>query len=286
MIKKILVIFLLSSAGLMGMEPVAKKQHTDLESSDSEEVKLTTDLTIAGFTFKNFPTNLPIHLAELSQTIKDLRTDVNVDAPIPLQNITPDIRQLLERVYKIEKNGSPEAKKELINYLENLSADEIIDLLLVTNYLNIRILFESAVQVARQTNLLEVSWDKMSLVSRSIRNDLIFRGAVNLCGPAPGNQLAVCKGHLLFVTSVCVTGDGKIVSGSHDNTVCVWKLIDMTTAQAKRVWDLLQIRNRDNQGYWKALKAKVAQVLSYLETGTHSGWHAIQWQAIQKILDE
>ena len=36
-----------------------------------------------------------------------------------------------------------------------------------------------------------------------------------------GKELAICKGHDDVVTSVCVT-DGKIVSGSHDRTVRVW----------------------------------------------------------------
>ncbi len=39
-----------------------------------------------------------------------------------------------------------------------------------------------------------------------------------------GNQLAICKGHEDRVNSVCVTKDGKIVSGSYDNTVRVWDM--------------------------------------------------------------
>ncbi len=39
-----------------------------------------------------------------------------------------------------------------------------------------------------------------------------------------GNQLAVCRGHSDQVRSVCVTKDGKIVSGSNDHTVRVWDI--------------------------------------------------------------
>ncbi len=39
-----------------------------------------------------------------------------------------------------------------------------------------------------------------------------------------GKELAICRGHGGKVTSVCVTADGKIVSGSMDKTVRVWIL--------------------------------------------------------------
>ena len=57
-----------------------------------------------------------------------------------------------------------------------------------------------------------------------------------------GNQLAVCRGHEGVVTSVCVTKDGKIVSGSQDKTVRVWDigLLDsimcMDEDQARALW--------------------------------------------------
>ena len=37
-------------------------------------------------------------------------------------------------------------------------------------------------------------------------------------------ELAVCRGHENWVSSVCVTKDGKIVSGSYDKTVRVWDM--------------------------------------------------------------
>ncbi len=37
-----------------------------------------------------------------------------------------------------------------------------------------------------------------------------------------GKELAICRGHEGTVNSVCVTDDGKIVSGSWDKTVRVW----------------------------------------------------------------
>ena len=39
-----------------------------------------------------------------------------------------------------------------------------------------------------------------------------------------GKELAICRGHEGRVYSVCVTNDGKIVSGSHDRTVRVWDM--------------------------------------------------------------
>jgi WD40 repeat protein len=43
-----------------------------------------------------------------------------------------------------------------------------------------------------------------------------------------GNQLAVCRGHDSAACSVCVTGDNKIVSGSWDKTVRVWETQKLT----------------------------------------------------------
>ena len=40
-----------------------------------------------------------------------------------------------------------------------------------------------------------------------------------------GNQLAICRGHDDLVLSVCVTNDGKIVSGS-EITLSVYGILD------------------------------------------------------------
>ena len=45
-----------------------------------------------------------------------------------------------------------------------------------------------------------------------------------VCGILQGKELAVCRGHEDKVCSVCVTKDGKIVSGSGDKTVRVWDM--------------------------------------------------------------
>ncbi len=39
-----------------------------------------------------------------------------------------------------------------------------------------------------------------------------------------GKELAICRGHEDSVYSVCVTKDGKIVSGSFDKTIRVWDM--------------------------------------------------------------
>ncbi len=44
------------------------------------------------------------------------------------------------------------------------------------------------------------------------------------CGIWRVIKLAVCRGHEGWVISVCVTQDGKIVSGSYDGTVRVWDM--------------------------------------------------------------
>ena len=39
-----------------------------------------------------------------------------------------------------------------------------------------------------------------------------------------GKELAICRGHENVIWSVCVASDGKIVSGSYDNTVRIWDM--------------------------------------------------------------
>ena len=220
MIKKMLLITLFSSVGLMAMmEPATKKARIKLDDGASD--KMVT-LAIESDFFK-----IPLHLADLSQTIVSLREDVKKDEVIPVPNVTSAtwalIQDRLELAYQVSENTSPDTQKALIDSLENLSADELIDLLQAVNYLDIRILLDSAVQVARQSNLLEVSWEKIKLVPKVIRNDLILRAAVRQYGPLKGREIAVCRGHESAVTSVCVTPDGKkIISGSWDRTVRVW----------------------------------------------------------------
>ena len=60
-----------------------------------------------------------------------------------------------------------------------------------------------------------------------------------------GNELAICRGHEGLVYSVCVTKDGKIVSGSSDKTIRVWdiglldRIVRMDEDQARALWELL-----------------------------------------------
>ena len=55
-------------------------------------------------------------------------------------------------------------------------------------------------------------------------NRIILDKILASCGPMPARELAVCRGHEDSVMSVCVTKDGKIVSGSYDKTVRVWDM--------------------------------------------------------------
>ena len=88
-----------------------------------------------------------------------------------------------------------------------------------------------------------------------------------------GNQLAVCNGHRGRIISVCVTGDDKIVSGSDDKTVRVWKLLDMTNSQAERVWAYLQ--------KYKVLLFNGQQAVEKLSRTAE-----LSWNKINQILDE
>ncbi len=49
-----------------------------------------------------------------------------------------------------------------------------------------------------------------------------------------GKKIAVCRGHQKRVVSVCVTKDGKIISGSEDNTVRIWDMNGEELAVCKK----------------------------------------------------
>ena len=85
-----------------------------------------------------------------------------------------------------------------------------------------------------------------------------------------GNQLAICRGHTDRVNSVCVTKDGKLVSGSGDNTVCVW---DISLLDRISGMDEVQA-----EAVWTLLQ-RIAQ---------HGGEIDKQkfWQEIEKIVEE
>jgi hypothetical protein len=83
-----------------------------------------------------------------------------------------------------------------------------------------------------------------------------------------GNKLAVCRGHETFVSSVCVTGDNKIVSGSGD-TVRVWNIetlsllekalraVSESVEKSAAIWDLIlnySTSREDRQNFSNELK--------------------------------
>ncbi len=79
-----------------------------------------------------------------------------------------------------------------------------------------------------------------------------------------GKELAICRGHTGEVNSVCVTNDGKIVSGYDDKTLRVWdigllgRIVRMDEDQARALWELLhnisQKAEIGKQGLWKEIE--------------------------------
>ena len=132
----------------------------------------------------------------------------------------------LERVYRITHDASQAAqlRQEIMTEFRKLDVKSLIGVICASDYLEIPILLESACEVVKQSALDKISWEELEVLPLHIRNQIIMNKVLMLLGPVPGRELAVCRGHEDGVNSVCVTKDGKIVSGSDDKTVRVWDM--------------------------------------------------------------
>ena len=105
-----------------------------------------------------------------------------------------------------------------------LDNQSLFEVLCATHYLDIPILLEIASEVVKREAPSKISPDNIALLQKNLRNSLILHKILNLVGPAPARELAICRGNPRdAVRSVCVTKDNKIVSGS---------------GRAVRVWDI------------------------------------------------
>ncbi len=128
----------------------------------------------------------------------------------------------LERVNVLTHDGVQAAtlRKEIIAEYGKLDATSITELIRALDYANITLLLEIACDEVKKSNLGRFSFEQINSLPGDMGNRIMLDKILAICGP----EFAVGRGHEGSVSSVCVTEDGKIVSGSDDKTVRVWDM--------------------------------------------------------------
>ncbi len=172
---------------------------------------------------------IPIRLAKLMGTLNALVEDPKTkDSVFPLPNMTLVVWGLiepqLEAVYGITRDEirAVQLRKEIITAYSKLDAKSLIELIHSLDYADLPLLLEIACTVVKQSALGRFNFEQINSLPGDMGNRIILDKILASCGPMPASELAVCRGHEYGVRSVCVTKDGKIVSGSDDGTVRVW----------------------------------------------------------------
>ncbi|MGE0009552.1 MAG: hypothetical protein AB7F19_03340 [Candidatus Babeliales bacterium] len=176
-------------------------------------------------------------LLKLSETIKNLLEDASYDTvhnAIPLPTITASVWQKIQGLLPLVENFKEQPvdhqkekdaiKQEIKAQIQAFDGADLMDFIAATNYLDIPLLLELAIDVAKQTDIKNITSEQIAGLPREIRYPITLGQMTRLLGPVPGNQLSVCNGHTDYVSSVCVTPENKIVSGSYDGTVRVWDM--------------------------------------------------------------
>ncbi|MGE0009553.1 MAG: hypothetical protein AB7F19_03345 [Candidatus Babeliales bacterium] len=247
MLKKNILILLLGAvcgaSSAFGMDPTSPLLCRDTnhaiapeEQRRMEPVQECEDYsTITTQDGKDF--KVPDKLLKLSETIKNLLEDAANDTvhnAIPLPTITASIWQKIQGLLQFVENFEEQPvdhqkekdaiKQEIKAQIQAFDGADLMDFIAATNYLDIPLLLELAIDVAKQTDIKNITSEQIAALPREIRYPITLGQMTRLLGPVPGIQLSVCNGHTDSVRSVCVTADNKIVSGSHDGTVRVWDM--------------------------------------------------------------
>ncbi len=228
--KLILLLALLSDVPVMAMEHAKEIPSGKEASRNEEETLMKIRLTDSANSEITHEVTIPIRLAKLIGALNiDLLENPNSKGSVfPLSNVTIAIWRFiepqLERIYGITHDASQAAqlRQEIIAEFSKLDVKSLIGVICASDYLEIPILLESACEAVKQSALDKISWEELEEVPFHIRNQIIMNNVLMLLGAVPGRELEVCRGHEGKVNAVCVTKDGRIVSGSEDGTVLVW----------------------------------------------------------------
>ncbi len=232
--KLVVLLPLLSGISIVAMEKI-KEMAPALKDASHGESRVKICLADAQNHKTTHEVEIPIRLAKLIGAFNEFVEDSHFDQVWSLPNVAITIWRLiephLERVYRITHDASQSAhlRQEIMTEFRKLDVKSLIGVVCASDYLEIPLLLESACEVVKQSALEKVSWEELEELPFHIRNQIVMNKLIMLLGPVFGRALAVCGGHKNAVRAICVTKDGKIVSGSDDKTV---RVCDMDGNQA------------------------------------------------------
>ncbi len=245
--KFILLVALLSGISVVAMDHT-KEMSPAKEASRNEEGTLVKICLTDSANFESpHAVEIPVRLAKLMGALNELVEDPKIkDSVFPLPNITLVQWQLLEpqleHVYDMahDEINAARLRKEIVAEYGKLDTKSLIELIHVLDYADIPLLLEIACDELKQSDLAKVSFEQINSLPGDIGNRIILNKILASCGPIPASKLAVCRVHEGLVYSICVTDDGKIVSGSDDGTVRVWDMEGKELAVCKGHEDLIR----------------------------------------------
>ncbi len=227
--KLILLVALLSAISVVAMDHTKEIPPGKEVFRNEEETLVKICLTDSANSETSHAVEIPIRLAKLMGALNnDLLEDPNTKGSVfPLPNMAlaewQSVESQLERVYSIthDEINAVQLRKEIIAEYAKLDAKNLIELILALDYADIPLLLEIACNEAKKSDLGRFSFEQINSLPEDMGNRIILDNVLRLGGPMFAKELAVCRGHEGLVKSVCVTKDGRIVSGSADCTVRV-----------------------------------------------------------------
>ncbi len=263
MLKKfslILTLFAVMPAVCMHRVIKVPKTTVKIITQDGQEFEIDIEQAKCSETLKNLIVGDADDDAD-SEAFKDGIPLPNVTGFIwsKIQTLLPSVLEKKDLDQKAEQTAADQQRTEQIR--EQMSAillsydgATLADLIIAFDYLDIQVLHALAIDVtkhldhtnqiafikeasdsgvisnlgdnvAKNIDIKKITLEQIATLPSEIRNSIILDQIIHACGPAQLTESAVCNGHTMHVTEVCVSQDGAtIASGSEDGTVCIWNM--------------------------------------------------------------
>lgn len=234
--KVLLGCALLAVVAVLAMEGDAKKARVD----DTEQVIIQTN---EGQEFK-----VAKNLVAQCETLKILMEDAGTEHPLPLPNVSAEtwvhVQELLPLVEHIATNGSKaaESKSAIISILSTNISSTFLDLMNAFNYLDIPVLLELALYVAKNSDIKKFTPEQIGSLPRELSDPILFShmhqrlGALSLSTPYRTFKDST------YPNALVVTPDGKyLVRAGINGMLTYFDLETMRKIREFKVFDDMDI---------------------------------------------